>query len=77
MNEFESVELRWMNLEPVIEWSQKEKHNTYKRSLEKWYWWTCLQGRSRDADIELMDTAGEGEGRMNWESSTENIYYHM
>ena len=43
-NEFESVELRWMNLEPVIqsEISQKEKSkyciiNTNMCNLEKWY----------------------------------------
>ena len=42
-NESESVELRWMNLEPVIqsEVSQKEKQisyiNTYIWNLEKWY----------------------------------------
>ena len=40
-------------------------------NLEKWYWWTNVQGRNRDADIEdgLVATAGEGEGGMNWESS--------
>ena len=33
-NEFESVELKWVNLEPVIEWSQKNKYhiNTYVES---------------------------------------------
>ena len=43
-NEFESVELRWMNLEPVIQSkiSQKEKSkyciiNTNMGNLEKWY----------------------------------------
>ena len=42
-NEFESVVVRWMNLEPVIqsEVSQKEKQisyiNTYIWNLEKWY----------------------------------------
>ena len=42
-------------------------------SLEKWYRWTCLQGRKRDTDIEnkRMDTkAGWGGGErwgMNWE----------
>ena len=36
-NEFESVELRWMNLEPVTqsEVSQKEK-NKYSLSLNIW-----------------------------------------
>ena len=42
-NTFESVLMRWMNLEPIIssEVSQKEKDkpysNTYIRNLEKWY----------------------------------------
>ena len=44
-------------------------------SVEKWYWWTYLQGRSGDTDIEnwLVDTAGEGESGMNGESCV-NIY---
>ena len=42
-NTFESVLMRWMNLEPIIqsEVSQKEKEksysNAYVRNLEKWY----------------------------------------
>ena len=41
-NVFESVLMRWMNLEPNIqsEVSQKEKdkyYNTHIRNLEKWY----------------------------------------
>ena len=38
-------------------------------NLEKWYRWTYLQGRNRNADVEegLVDTVGEGEGGMNWE----------
>ena len=42
-NAFESVLMRWMNLEPIIqsEVSQKEKEksysNAYVRNLEKWY----------------------------------------
>ena len=42
-NTFESVLMRWMNLEPIIqsEVSQKEKDkyhsNTYIWNLEKWY----------------------------------------
>ena len=43
--------------------------------LENLYWWTYtyLQGRNRDADIEnrLVETAREGEGGMNGESSIE------
>ena len=59
------------------EWSKSEREkqisyiNTYRCNLEKWYWWTCLQGRNRDADIEsrLVDTAGEGVEGANGESS--------
>ena len=41
--------------------------------LEKWYGWTYLQGRDRDADVETghVDTVGEAEDETNWESSTE------
>ena len=70
-----------MNLDPVVqsEWSKSEREkqilyiNTYICNLEKWYWWTYLHGRNRDADVqnELLDTAGEGEGGKNWESSLE------
>ena len=36
-----------------------------------------MQGRNRDTDIENghVDTAGEGEGGMNWETSID-IYTH-
>ena len=38
--------------------------------LEKWYRWTCLQGRNRDTDVGNghVDT---GVGRMNWEVGTD------
>ena len=41
----------WKNISPCI-WN-----------LERWYWWTYLQGSNGDADIEnrLVDTAGEEE----------------
>ena len=62
-----------------IEWGKSEREkqisyiNTYIWNLERWYWWTYLQGRNRDADIEnrLVNTMGEGEGGMNRESNTE------
>ena len=62
-----------------IDWSKSEREkqvsyiSTYIWNLENWYWWPYLQGRNRDADTEdrLVDTAGAGEGGMNWESSTE------
>ena len=36
-------------------------------------WWTYLQVSNGDTDIKnrLADTVGEGEGGINWESSTE------
>ena len=39
------------------------------------YWWTCLQGRSRGADVENkpMDTVAR-EGGMNWER---NMPWHI
>ena len=40
---------------------------------ERWYWWTQVQGRKGDADIEnrLLNTVGEGDDGTNWENSTE------
>ena len=59
------------------EWrkSEREKQisfiNTYIGKLEKSFWWTYLQRRNGDTDIEnsLIDTVGEEEGRTNSESS--------
>ena len=59
-----------------IEWSKSGSEKKYiiyeciyMESGRK-YWWTHLQ-RNENADIEdgLMDTAGEGETRRNWDSS--------
>ena len=55
--------------------SQKEENISYIKAyiwnLEKWYWWTYLQGKNGDTDIEnrLVGAVGEGERRMNGESS--------
>ena len=63
--------------------SEREKQvshiNPYMWNLEKWCWWTYLQGRNRDTGIEnrLTDTAGEGEGGTNWENSIKHTYYDM
>ena len=79
-NTSESALMRWMNLEPIIQmWSKSKRErqilyiNACVWNLERWYWWTCLQGRKGDTDIEnrLADTEREGEGGMNWESSEE------
>ena len=72
-NALESVLMRWMSLEPIIqtEVRQREKQILYLNihiwNLEKWYRSTYLQGNTRDADIEnrLVDTVGDGEGGMN------------
>ena len=72
-NEFESDEVMWMNLEPIMQSSvSQRKINTsaYTWNLEKWFWWTYLQGRNRDADIEKgLWTEREGEVGTNGESS--------
>ena len=55
--------------------NQKEKNIlyviTYICNLEKCNWWTYLQGRNRDADIEngLAHKAGEGDFGNNWDRS--------
>ena len=48
---------------PVAYYSVKYIINAYMWNLEKWYQWTYLQGRNRDADMEkkLVDRVGEGE----------------
>ena len=66
------------------EWSKSEREkqilyiNAYIWNLEKWYRWTCLQGKDGDADVEegLMGAAGEGAGGSNGESSID-IYSTM
>ena len=61
------------------EWSKSKREkqipyiNAYICNLEKWYWWTYLQGSNGDADTEnkLVDTVREGEAGTNGESSME------
>ena len=59
------------------EWSKSERErqilyvNTCIWNLERWYWWTYLQGKSGDADIEGRYTVWKGEGVMTWENSME------
>ena len=68
-------ELIWVSSSEVkepgacyTEWNKSEKQisciNVYIWNVEKWYWWTCLQGRKRGSDIEnkLMNTARGGPG---------------
>ena len=57
------------------EWSQSERVrqilyiNSCVWNLERWSWWTYLQGSRGDTEIEkrLVDTAGQGEGGTNGE----------
>ena len=74
-NAFESILIRWMNLEPVIqsEISQKEKHQysilTHYMEFRKMVTMTLYvrqQKRHR-----LLDYVGENEGGMIWENSIE------
>ena len=71
-NAFESVLMKWMNLEPIIqsEVSQKEKDKYCTLlhicgNLEKWYWRIYLEGSNGETDIKkrLMDM-GKGEKRV-------------
>ena len=57
-----------------IIWASKEAQilciSAYIWNLERWYWWTYIQGKNRDIDTEnrLVDKEGEGEGGPNQES---------
>ena len=61
------------------EWNKSERErqipyiNAYVWSLERWYWWSYMQGSKGDTDIKnrLLDSVGEGEGRLLWENSIE------
>ena len=60
------------------EWSQSEREKYHILMhiyvhLERWYWWTYLQGSNGDAHMEnrLVDTVWEGDGWTNWDSSME------
>ena len=56
------------------EWSKSERENQISNSnaymyveSRKWFGWTYLQGRNRDANVENrpVDIVGEGEGGMS------------
>ena len=59
------------------DWSKSEREkqvlhiNAYIWNLEKWYWWTYLQGSNGDADIQTCGHSGEWENGTNGESSME------
>ena len=57
------------------EWNKSEKEkqvsyiNAYIWNLEKWYWWTYLQGSNGDTNIKrVVDTVGgkRGMDKLNW-----------
>ena len=82
-NTFESILMRWMNLEPIIQSevkSEKYKYHilTYIWNLKRWHWWIYFQGSKGETDLENrpMDMEGgeEGEGEMYGESNIE-IYH--
>ena len=84
-NAFESVLMRWMNIEPILqsEVSQKEKQISYINvciwNPERWYWWTNLQGSEGDIDMKNrpMDTVRWKERVGCMDRVTSNIHYHM
>ena len=69
---FESILMRWMNLESVTqsEVSPKERDkysNTHKWNIEKWYWRIFFTGQQwRNIENRLKDM-GRGEERRGWD----------
>ena len=85
-NEIEPVKVIWMNLEPVTQSEvRREKEISYINSntsiwnLEKWYWWTYLQGRQWGTDTEntLVDTKGKESRGWTERVALTYIDYHM
>ena len=80
-SQFESVVVRWINLELVTEWSQKEKNKYHTlmhiSGIYKRYWGTYLQGRNRGSHLHdtnlrtQCEGREEGEGGTNWETSVD------
>ena len=60
-----------MSQEEWEQCSEREKQisyiNAYTWNLEKWYWWTCLQSSSGDADVENILGTWQGAGRREWD----------
>ena len=70
-NAFESVLMRWMKLEPIIQSEVKSERKTpiqyineYFWNLERWERRPYIQDSERDTDVKnrLLDSVGEGEG---------------
>ena len=61
------------------EWSNSERERqvlhitTCIWNLERWWWWSYMQGRKGNTDVKnrLFDSVGEGKGRMIWENRME------
>ena len=53
--------------------------NTYIWNLERWYQGYYMQGSKADTDIKsrLLDSVGEAEGGVMWESSIETRTLHV
>ena len=47
--------------------------NPYIWNLEKWYWWSDLQGRNRDSDTETRPV--DSRGRRGWEELRATVKY--
>ena len=70
-----------MYLEPIIQSEASQKENNKYHilmhiwNLERWYWWTYLQGRNGDTDVEdsLVDTVGEG----GWDELRKQHWLYM
>ena len=67
---FESVLVRYMNLESVmkreVKSERERRKNSYLWNLEKWCRWTNLQGRNRDPDAENGHVNPGGKERVGW-----------
>ena len=68
---YENEQSHWKMGQKPEQMSQQRRFMVGTMHKERWYWWTYLQGSSRDTDIEkrLVDTVWEGMGAMNWDSS--------
>ena len=73
-NNFESVELRWVNLEPIIQSEIRKRKqisyiNVYIWNLEKIVLTNLLAGKEWRRREWTCEHCGEGEGGTDWESS--------
>ena len=78
-NEFESILVTWMNLEPVIQSEMSEREKQYCTLIwnpGKWHWWTYLQGRNGDTVREWIQWGKERVGQME-KVALAYIHYHV